>query len=363
MNFLATRRVLVTSSALVLFLGLVVVYGLGRIASAENKPTSLLSSKDRTILSISDNVVPDNPVKMKFLRGVAVKTGTDRTQLTSDDSAQMTPLSLASGDLNADGFPDLVTGYGTPNGGVLIVRYGSDKAFAPTDPADIAAFIENRFAYPFSGESVISLDHAPDFLFTGDFDRDSRRDILTAAKGGVELNVLQSEGGEFSRRTIDLPGQLSVVAVAEAFSADGFADIYAGIIGGRLLAFEKSKSVFEQMPDTYSLPGTASSIALGRFDGGTTADFAVVVSGDVYVVHGDLNGKTERVDLPFAARSVAAADFIWDRDTLNEIAVASENGTTSILSRGELNTTPFTAEELRTRRQQMGDVREGTGGF
>src|SRR5215208_1237950 len=99
MKVLTNRKMVAASSALVVLVCLVVVYGMSRIAAAESKFTSLESAKDETILSVSDNIVADTPVKMKFLRGVASKDVADRTNLAGDDGGQLTPLSLASGDL------------------------------------------------------------------------------------------------------------------------------------------------------------------------------------------------------------------------------------------------------------------------
>ena len=45
-----------------------------------------------------------------------------------------TPTALAVGDFDADGAPDLVTGYRTSSGGVVTVLRGNIDAFAPKDP-------------------------------------------------------------------------------------------------------------------------------------------------------------------------------------------------------------------------------------
>ena len=357
MEISATHKRFVVSSTFVIFSCFVIVLAIGRTSEAENQTLGSTPSVDATV--VVDTVAPDNSASVKFVNGAELKGQTEDLVSRGVDPSQARPLTLASADLNADGFPDLVCGYEVLGGGLLVIHYGDARAYAPTDPADIQAILQNRFPVPFRGSTVIKLDHAPEFLFTGDFDRDSRRDILTAARGGLSLNVLFAGTDGFSAKSVELSGQLTTVAVSEAYSLDGFADVYAGIVGGRLLAYERMESIFTQRPDAYDLPGSADSITPGRFDNGTTADFAVLVAGQVYVVHGGKGTRTERIDLPFPANALAAGDFIWDRGSRMELAVAGENGTTVILSRGELDTRRLTADELRGRRQVVADIRDG----
>src|SRR5688572_11590136 len=326
-----------------------------RTTEAENLARPSSRSKH-----IARSVVPDNPAKINFVRGTRADGDPTDPELVRSgiDVSQARPLSLASGDLNADGFPDLVCGYEVPGGGLVIVRYGDARAFAPTDQPDIDAIIQGRYPVPFRDSTSISLDHAPEFLFTGDFDRDSRRDILTAPRGGSSLTVLAAREDGFESESVDLAEQVTSLAVAEGYSPDGFADVYVGTANGKLLGFEDVESVFDQEPDVYSLPGAVDSIAIGRFDDQTTADFAVIVAGQVFIVNGG-DGLTKRIDIPFAANAVAASDFVWDRNSQMEIAVAGENGTAAVLSRGVLDTRPMSAEELSGRRQYAAEVRDG----
>lgn len=354
MRKFATYKRFVVSSTFLLLTCAVVALVIGGASQAKNNDLAAPVS-GRAV----ENIVQNNPAGIRFVSDPARRGQPADLASRGVDPSQARPLSLASADLNGDGFPDLICGYELPDGGLIVIRYGDERAYAPTDPADIQAVIENRYPEPFRGSTVIRLDHAPEFIFTGDFDRDSRRDIMTAARGGLSLNVLLGGNGGFTAKSLELPGQLTAVQVSEAYTMDGFADVYVGIVGGRLLAYEKSESVFEQRPDEYPLPGPTDSITLGRFDTGTTADFAVLVAGQVYIVHGGKTARTEHVDLPFPAKALAAGDFIWDRGSRMELAVAAENGSTTILSRGELDTRRWTSEELRGRRQIVTDIRDG----
>ncbi|HJS50913.1 MAG TPA: FG-GAP repeat protein, partial [Pyrinomonadaceae bacterium] len=327
-----------------------------RTTEAENLARPSSRSKH-----IARSVVPDNPAKINFVRGTRADGDPTDPELVRSgiDVSQARPLSLASGDLNADGFPDLVCGYEVAGGGMIVIRYGDERAYAPTDPADVQAVIQNQFRAPFGGSTSITLDHPPEFLFTGDFDRDSRRDVLTAARGGQSMTILRSEEGGFSPAVVDLNEQVTSVAIDEAFSMDGFADVYVGTISGRLLGFEEIESVIEQQPRVYDLPGSVDSIAVGQFDQDAIADFAVIVTGQVYILNGGASGAAERIDVPFSANALAVGDFIWDRSSQTEVAVAGENGSTAILARGALDSRPLTSEELYGRRKYVADVRDG----
>ena len=85
------------------------------------------------------------------------------------------PLSLASGDLNVDGYPDLVTGYASANGSFVTVRLGNPEAFGPTRPETIEAIKNGQFHDSFLPDvALLPVPEAPEFLAVGDFDRDGR---------------------------------------------------------------------------------------------------------------------------------------------------------------------------------------------
>ena len=55
------------------------------------------------------------------------------------------PTSLATADFDVDGYPDLVSGYATVDGGYLIIQRGNPEAFAPMLPENVQAVGESRF--------------------------------------------------------------------------------------------------------------------------------------------------------------------------------------------------------------------------
>src|SRR6185369_14672769 len=122
---------------------------------------------------------------------------------------KMKPLALASADLNDDGYPDLVCGYGSTGGGMLTLYRGNPQAFAPTDPEVIKGIARSEFPDPFLEEATVQeLAEAPDFVGTGDFNRDGKIDLVAAARGGTTLYLLEGDGeGRFANPlSIPLPG-------------------------------------------------------------------------------------------------------------------------------------------------------------
>jgi len=104
---------------------------------------------------------------------------------------QAKPLSLASGDLNSDGYPDLLCGYSTTSGGMLTLHRGDPQALAPTNRDVLRDIANNQFPDPFLKDSTtFELAEAPDFLGAGDFTRDGKMDVIVAARGGNSLYLL-----------------------------------------------------------------------------------------------------------------------------------------------------------------------------
>jgi len=58
-------------------------------------------------------------------------------------------------------------------------------------------------------------------------------------------------------------------------------------------------------------------------------------------------GQLEAVDLPFGVTAVTISDFIWDRDSRLELAVATDDGSVNVLARGKLDTQLFSRGSCR----------------
>jgi hypothetical protein len=289
---------------------------------------------------------------------------------------QARPLSLASGDVNSDGYPDLVCGYSNPGGGMLTLHRGDPEAFAPANPDVLRGIAHNQFPEPFLKDStVFELPEAPDFLGAGDFNRDGKMDVIEAARGGNALYFLTGDGvgGFSSPQRIELPGAVTAMVTGEINQRDGAIDVVVGVstpAGASVLVYEARQSLLETVPVVHALPAEATSLALGRLDDDRLVDLAIVSGTQVMVLHGkdtsgsnqpsdyERAGELETIDLPFAVNAIALGEFIWDRDSRTEMAVLDNNGTTHVLSRGELDTRPMTSEEIRAGRQKLARLRD-----
>jgi hypothetical protein len=280
------------------------------------------------------------------------------------------PLALASGDFNADGFPDLVTGYASPSGGIVTLHRGNPKAFAPDDPDVLQNTAGGRFPDPFLKQaSVFELPEVPDFLGAGDFDRDGKFDVMTAARGGNTLYLLSGEGrGQFSApQRIALPGAVTAMLVGEMNRIDGLTDVVVGInmsSGPALLVYDGATCVLKATPAVHALPSEASSLALGRLNDDGMMDLAIRAGDQVLLLHGRSQsgvddptdksvGGLEPVALPFAVTAMALGDFIWDREARTEMAVLAKDGTAHIVARGQLEPRPLSAAEIQQQRRMM----------
>ncbi|HMS41346.1 MAG TPA: CSLREA domain-containing protein, partial [Pyrinomonadaceae bacterium] len=277
-----------------------------------------------------------------------------------------TPLGLASADFDADGFPDLISGYTSQTGGYLVFQRGNSESFAPTLPENIENTNNSRFGATFLPTTkVIEISDAPDFIVTGDFNRDNDLDILTAKRGGTDLSLTigNGAGGFGETRKIPMSGTITALAAGQIDSPDNLADAVIGISddnGAALLVYQGANG-FDEKPVRYNLNNPADLLVLGQMDDSPWMDVAILAGGNVSILHGRNQRETEaaetnrfeEIPLPFAVQTLALGQFIWDREGLNELALLREDGNVSFITQGELDTRPFTiAERMERRRRQ-----------
>src|SRR5262245_13159673 len=290
-------------------------------------------------------------------------------------SGSTSPVAMTSADVDRDGFPDLLVGYAASRGGTITLHRGDKRAFAPEDPQVIQGIIHGDFPDPFVKEAkTYEVPVSPDFIGTGDFDRDSRIDLIATARGGTAMYLWEGDGqGGFSTPyTITLPGAVTAMVTGDINNHDGFNDVIIGIDtpgGHSLLVYDKKDSLLDNAPTQLTLPEQATSLALGKLDEDQLEDLAILAGGRVFILHGRNNstddlpavkeaGRLEPVELQFRAKAIALGEFIWDRDGRVEIAALTEDGTVRIAARGDLDTRPMSPEEILAARQKMARERE-----
>jgi hypothetical protein len=120
--------------------------------------------------------------------GAGLASGGDLVAL---EQRQVRAMSLASEDVNLDGYPDLISGYAAASGGLVTVHLGNAEAYGPSRPETIQSIVKGEYPDSFLPEAaVLWTPEAPEFLVTGDFDRDGHLDLLTGTRGSAALYVL-----------------------------------------------------------------------------------------------------------------------------------------------------------------------------
>src|ERR1017187_8246286 len=284
-----------------------------------------------------------------------------RAETVSKLTSGAVPLAMASADFDGDGIADLVIGYAHSSGGILAVHRGNLDAFAPQSHASWLAIAHEQFPSPFLPQAtVIDVPEAPQFVVTGDFSGNGDVGILTGARGSQNLYLFAGNGkGKFSApQIITLPGALTALAAGQVGARDGKTDVVAGVQTAQaaaVLVYKGSAGGLSQMAVSYPAPSAATQLEIADLHGDGISDVAVLAGGEVLIVHptaqagDDTSALIERVPAG-SARSIAVGGFVWDRKSRNQLAVLSQSGIVQVLSPEELDTRPFTKEEMHIRR-------------
>ena len=354
----------------------IVIARFGASASSGVAGSTPASQVDQSQATITVHAAKRGNPRMNLQDGRSVaanyKDATTHAASTSLRGAR--PLSLALGDLNVDGFPDLVAGYASANGSFVTLRLGNQEAFGPTKPETIEAIKNGQFHDSFLPDvAVLPVPEAPDFLAVGDFDRDGRLDILTATRGNDTMYIaLGDEGGFSAPQSLHLPG--AVTAMVTGRTDNALSEVAVGIssyAGSQVLVYAAKQSVLIDTPVTYSLPETATAIALGQLDDSSPMDLAVAAGNEVLILHDAgqpapdqksaaafHQSQIEHIGLASAVIAVAVGDFISDRQSRTELAALGNDGTIHVLTQGQLDTRPLTESEVFELRQKLAEMRE-----
>ncbi|MBC7932939.1 MAG: CSLREA domain-containing protein, partial [Rubrivivax sp.] len=276
-------------------------------------------------------------------------------------ATQARPLTMTNADLNADGAGDLVVGYAGGDGGHLALYQGSLDTLSARTPEIFEGMKEGRFPAPFLPEvRLIQLPAAPDFIGTGDFNRDGFKDIVAAGRGDNKAMLLFGDGkNSFTLAPVELPGRVTAMLADNIDPLDNAADVAVAVVGeggASLLVYNGATNAFGETPEIYPLPAEAASLAIGQLDKGLPMDILAAVGGQVAIIHGSYAGdessraeQVETLDLGSDVAAVRVGNFIWDRENCPEIGLLTADGSVRILQRGKLNKRMFTTAEWKTR--------------
>ena len=277
------------------------------------------------------------------------------------------PLSLASADFDEDGTPDLATGFGLTEGGVITIQRGNVDSIYPNSPEAQQRRAEGTFTKaPFlSPARVFAVPVSADFSGAGDFDGDSHWDIVVASRTANALYLLAGDGaGRFIlSREVPLPGAVTAMAVGEVNRRDGLADIVVGTEGpdgAKVMVFEGPEGALRLRPEVFAAPSHVTALALGQLNDDFALDVAVASVNQLLVVSGrdrrlSLSTKdqatvsaaaTSQRAFPFALRSVAVGEF--SQRGSSDLALLADDGTIHQLIRPSAVPTNSTAGNDKT---------------
>ncbi len=285
-------------------------------------------------------------------------------------TSSLTPLSLASADLNGDGYPDLVVGYATRDGGLLAVHFANAEAFAPQTRQSLEGIAQGRFPESFGNTAtMIPVPCAPEFLAAGDFNQDGRTSILLAARGGNRFYIVAVEGGgSFGQPTaVSVPGKITALAAGALQRGGAAAGVVVGIDdrgGSSVLVYDPSRGGPLSPPSITAVGAPVTNLAIGDLDGDPYNDVAIVAGGRLLILHGGVaapgggQDRLEAVDLAFGVQTAALGRYIPERLHGSQLALAADDGSVRVMAQGQPDNRPLSVPELQARRAA---ARPGTG--
>ncbi len=264
------------------------------------------------------------------------------------------PLSATSADIDEDGVADLLAGYSTPAGGVVVLHRGNLDAFAPQSNQSFLAIAHGNFPTPFLPDAqVINVPVRPDFIATGHFIGSGHLDLAIAARGGNALYVFSGNGkGKFTNpQVVQLSGGVTALAAGDLGRSGTFSSLIVGLSNKQnssLAVYRGAMSGLAQL-SSYVMTAPVSSIAFGDLDGDRHPDAAVLSGGQVQVLHSS-SMKLEGISLPVSAVSMALGSFIHDRGLRLQIALLAADGSVHIAAPGSFDSRAFTQDETKAMR-------------
>src|SRR5829696_5665145 len=252
-------------------------------------------------------------------------SGASFTRQTPDLTIGDTPWSVAVGDFNGDSDPDLaVANQSANNVSVLLGGAGGN----------------------FTRQPDLAVGSGPTSVAVGDFNGDSDPDLAVANQldGTVSVLLGTAGGGGFSgpTRAANYTGGSDLMSVAVGdFNGDGDPDLAVGDMSpGEILVLLGSAGGTFTGPTTLIVDSGVSSVAVGDFNRDADPDLAVANfnQGSVSVLLGGTGStftrQTPDLTAGSGSPSVAVGDF--NRDGKPDFAVASFNSDTVAV---RLNTT------------------------
>jgi hypothetical protein len=267
--------------------------------------------------------------------------------------------SVFAGDLDEDGFPDLVTARTNYYGAVEVLINHGDGTFAP--PVDAGGGLQTMFAtiadldgdghadlaaanrldnsvtvHLGNGDGTFGLDHeesggvAPTSVAIGDLDRDGWPDLVVADWGSNDVSVLLGvDGASYAPAAAFATGLAPRCVALADLDRDGSLDAVVANLTSNTVSVLRGRGDggFDLAVD-FPAGGAPVSVAIGDLDGDGDADLAVADTLDeVSVLLGNGDGTfAARVGYPSGDYSASVAVGDLNHDGRPDLVVANTGG-------------------------------------
>ncbi len=319
------------------------------------------------------------PVTRSFTVSLAKASGSFMAAAGSPFGVGTQPVSVATGDFNRDGIPDLVVANSSDNNVVVLLGDGvGGFAPAPGSPFTVGSEPESIAVGDFNGDGIPDLAVANSgsgsvtvlfgngsgaftpaagtpvtilpnlqFLTVGDFNGDGIQDLVAVSSIGSSVAVMLGNGsGGFTMAAgspIEVVVGPTAVAVGD-FNGDGVQDLavtsgfngVAVFLGNGSGAFTKvAGSPFAVGPSAFP-----EAIAVGDFNGDgfqdiVTDNFVGSTSSSISVLLGNGSGGfTVASGIPYAALSSSAGGLVigdFNGDGIQDLATTDRNSNVMIM--------------------------------
>jgi glycosidase len=235
------------------------------------------------------------------------------------------PSTVAVGDFNGDGYPDLAVA-------------NNDTS----SPADSVSILLNTGDGGFSAAQNYAADPGTTGLAVGDFNGDGIPDLALVSKAAQRLTILRGAGnGAFTTVSRKAAGKSPVRAAVADVNGDGLADLVVANSGSSNVSVLLGNGDFTFQNAANYPAGTAPyAVVIGDFNGDGHTDIAVSNqnSNNITVLLGNGDGTfAAGVNYPAGSRpaTLVAADFNHDGNLDLAVVNLGSSNTSVLLGRGD----------------------------